>query len=74
MSIHKSQGQTIHRVKVNLGRIFEKGKDTHFAGTYPMFGLMEMLRTNIRGPFTGIFDRRAPSHWVYTGKGERKGR
>ena len=26
MSIHKSQGQTIERVKVNLGRIFEKGQ------------------------------------------------
>ncbi|KAJ3833540.1 P-loop containing nucleoside triphosphate hydrolase protein [Lentinula raphanica] len=24
MSIHKSQGQTIHRVKVDLGRVFEK--------------------------------------------------
>ena len=26
MSIHKSQGQTIQRVKVDLGRVFEKGK------------------------------------------------
>jgi ATP-dependent DNA helicase PIF1 len=26
MSIHKSQGQTLERVKVDLGRIFEKGK------------------------------------------------
>ncbi|GAW06344.1 ATP-dependent DNA helicase PIF1 [Lentinula edodes] len=26
MSIHKSQGQTIHRVKVDLGRVFEKGQ------------------------------------------------
>lgn len=26
MSIHKSQGQTIQRVKVDLGRVFEKGQ------------------------------------------------
>ena len=25
MSIHKSQGQTLDRVRVNMGRIFEKG-------------------------------------------------
>jgi ATP-dependent exoDNAse (exonuclease V) alpha subunit len=26
LSIHKSQGQTLQRVRVNLGRIFEKGQ------------------------------------------------
>lgn len=29
MSIHKSQGQTLERVKVDLGRIFEKGMSYH---------------------------------------------
>lgn len=26
MTIHKSQGQTLGRVKVDLGRVFEKGQ------------------------------------------------
>jgi ATP-dependent DNA helicase PIF1 len=26
LSIHKAQGQTLHRVKVDLGRVFEKGQ------------------------------------------------
>lgn len=31
LSIHKSQGQTLERVKVNLGSIFEKGQGGSFS-------------------------------------------
>ena len=34
MSIHKSQGQTIHRIKVDLGRVFEKGKNSNSSCHY----------------------------------------
>ncbi|KAJ7067867.1 hypothetical protein C8F01DRAFT_579492 [Mycena amicta] len=31
MSIHKSQGQTIHRLKVDLGKVFEKGQHLFYS-------------------------------------------
>ncbi|KIY42880.1 hypothetical protein FISHEDRAFT_12416, partial [Fistulina hepatica ATCC 64428] len=31
MSIHKSQGQTLQRVKIDLGRVFEKGESSYVA-------------------------------------------
>lgn len=35
MSIHKSQGQTLSRVKVDLARIFEKGQGESFGSNVP---------------------------------------
>lgn len=32
MSIHKSQGQTIQRVRIDLGRVFEKGTELSSLG------------------------------------------
>ena len=46
MSIHKSQGQTIDRVKVDLSAIFEKGQGEQY--TY----LSILLRRSLSTPFT----------------------
>jgi ATP-dependent DNA helicase PIF1 len=35
MSIHKSQGQTLERVKVDLAKVFEKGTVFPFPGCLP---------------------------------------
>jgi len=38
MSIHKSQGQTLERVKINLARAFEKGQGEFYeAGRHVSF-------------------------------------
>ncbi|KAG1825552.1 PIF1-like helicase-domain-containing protein [Suillus subaureus] len=39
LSVHKSQGQTLERVKVDLGRTFEKGQGKSFLKTYPVRSL-----------------------------------
>ena len=35
LSIHKSQGQTLERVRVNMSRIFEKGQGAHYLTYIP---------------------------------------
>lgn len=52
MSIHKSQGQTLDRVKVDLGKVFEKGKCAVFP---PMTHSCSFLRSPIQGKHTSHF-------------------
>lgn len=42
MSIHKSQGQTLERVKVDLGKVFEKGRPS-----ISVFLLVLIVRVNL---------------------------
>lgn len=62
LSVHKSQGQTIERVKVNLGKTFEKGQgevlpimtpDLTFTRVFAL-SLRRIITGNKYGNFTGV--------------------
>ena len=51
LSVHKSQGQTLERVKVDLGRTFEKGQGRFHHGDSSL-GVQSCL-LSVRRPFSG---------------------
>ncbi|KAN0079812.1 PIF1-like helicase domain containing protein [Tylopilus felleus] len=53
MSIHKSQGQTIQRVKVDLGRVFEKGKTEQSAVT-SLSAIKKVVQARVMSLFRGL--------------------
>lgn len=60
MSIHKAQGQTIHKVKVDLGKVFEKGAVLFVL--YPAISNIVLLsRSELRRPVSCLISRGAAS-------------
>ncbi|KAJ7087268.1 hypothetical protein B0H15DRAFT_305635 [Mycena belliarum] len=50
ISIHKSQGQTIHRVKIDLGKVFEKGESPAYS---PSIWYVTFVQGNLMLHFRG---------------------
>ncbi|OCH88722.1 hypothetical protein OBBRIDRAFT_733898, partial [Obba rivulosa] len=55
MTIHKAQGRTIDKVRVDVGSAFETGQGMNFVSHLTqtlMLRLRELLSHSIRGPLT----------------------
>ena len=60
MSIHKSQGQTLERVRVDLARIFEKGQGIRWAVHAHSLTCISSRRPGLCGAVSSDLVRRSP--------------
>ena len=72
MSIHKSQGQTLERVKVDLGRIFEKGLYSKDGSLVEIWWNFRNRRSSICGAISRNFVRRTSNPQFQRWEGMQK--